>query len=238
MNLELLARDAVKGVERGDVLIVVDVLRCSSTIVTALANGALGLIPVATLKEALKHREKHPEYVLAGERNGLKPEGFDLGNSPLEFVPEKVAGKRVVVTTTSGTMALTRSKKAEHVLIGAFLNAQAVAEKSLEIAKKESIGISLILSGRKGNFSLEDFLCAGAIISNLGNKVELSDAAVASLLSFEKACDHLYENVLKGEHARYLVSIGFEGDVEFCCRINHNPSIIPIYKNEVVTLLS
>jgi len=228
INLELTAKDAVKGVERGDIIVVIDVLRCSSTIITSLANGAASMIPVETLKEALEIRKNHPRYVLAGERNGLKPKGFDLGNSPLEFAPEKVAGKNITVTTTSGTRALIHSKKARWVLIGAFLNTKTVAARSLEIARKEKVGISLVLSGTKGRFSLEDFICAGAIIENLSSEeVRLSDAVSAASLSFRQVRDHLYETILRGEHAQYLLRLGLKDDVEFCCRVNYYPEIVP-----------
>jgi len=241
INLELFARDAVKGVKRGDVIIIIDVLRCSSTIITALANGAASIIPVETLKEAEKLRKKYPEYILAGERRGIKPKGFNLGNSPLEFTSEKVSRKNVILTTTSGTKALTRSKNAKWVLIGAFLNAKAAAEKSLKIAKDEEAGITLVSSGRKGSFSLEDFLCAGAIVENLGKlnkgEIELSDAAFAADLSFQQAHNQLYKNISKGEHARYLTKIGLERDVKFCSQLNCY-QIVPFYRDGIITIFS
>jgi len=234
----LVAKAAFEGVERGAVIVVIDVLRCSSTIVASLANGASSVIPAETVKEARKFRESHPGSILAGERGGLKPKGFDQGNSPLEFTSKTVAGKSIILTTTSGTKALIRSKKAEWVLVGALLNAKRVAEKSLDIAQKEKGGISLTLAGTKGGFSLEDFICAGAIIENLGDEeVRLSDAASAASLSFRGARDRLYENILKGQHAQNLVRLGFEDDVEFCCRLDYS-SVVPIYRNGVITSLS
>lgn len=238
INLGLVPKDTAKAVEREDIIIVIDVLRCSSTIVTALANEALDVTPVETLREALKLRGSHLGYVLAGERRGLKPKGFDLGNSPLEFTSEKVAGKHVVLTTTSGTKALIRSREAGSVLIGALVNARAVAEESLEMAEKEGVGISLILAGKKGRFSLEDFVGAGAIIKYLGNEVRPSDAASAASLSFQRAHSDLCGTLLKGEHAQHLVGLGLEDDVEFCSRLNCYSSVVPIYRNGVVALLS
>ncbi|MDH5596295.1 MAG: 2-phosphosulfolactate phosphatase, partial [Candidatus Bathyarchaeota archaeon] len=122
LNLELSAKDTLKAVSRKDVLVVIDVLRCCSTIVMALANGAKEVIPTKTIREAQALHKKHPEFLLAGERKGLKPIGFNLGNSPLEFSSNIVKEKHVVLTTTSGTKAICSSKKARWVLIGAFFN--------------------------------------------------------------------------------------------------------------------
>jgi 2-phosphosulfolactate phosphatase len=139
---------------------VIDVLRSSSTIINALANGANYIIPTATLKEAYKLHMLHPDYLLVSERRRHKPEGFNLGNSPLEFTPEQINGKNMIMTTTSGTIALTRCRQAELIFIGAFLNVSSVAEKAIKIAKMKEIGVSFVLADEKGRFSLEDFTCA------------------------------------------------------------------------------
>ncbi len=237
VNLEFVAKDAVKAVQRGDIVIIIDVLRCSSTIVTALANGTKGIIPVETLKEAWAHRRGYPEFLLAGERKGLKPKGFDLGNSPLEFSPETVKEKNIILTTTSGTKAICSARKGKKVLIGAFLNAKAVAEAALKIAEKEKAGISIALSGKMGRFSIEDFLCAGAIISSLPTeKVELSDAALSALLAFQQARKSLSIIVQRGSHARYLESIGFKEDVLFCSRMNVF-RVVPVLEGETIVPL-
>jgi len=212
-------------------------LRCSSSILNAFANGAKEVIPTKTLREAYKLRNEHPEYLLAGERRGLKPQGFDFGNSPLEFTWEKVHGKTLIFTTTSGTTALTRSKTAKWVLIGAFLNAESVATKAIEISERKEIGISIVLSGRKGHFSLEDFLCGGAIVEKLHKKkVDLSDASFAALLAFKRTEDSICENVMMGEHARELIKLGFKKDIEFSCQLGLF-KIVPVYKDGIIKLL-
>lgn len=231
VNLEFFGKNAVKGEEKDHIIIVIDVLRCSSTIIAALANGATGIIPVETIKEALSLRETNPQFLLAGERNGIKPISFDMGNSPLEFKRRKVSGRQIVITTTNGTRALARSQDAKWVLIGAFLNTESVAKKATLIAQKEGVGISIISSGKKSSFSLEDFICAGAIVDNLKNgEIKLSDAAIAASLSFEHARSCLYETVMKGEHAKYLTSLGFIKDIEFSCKYCYY-SIVPIFLN-------
>jgi len=236
--VEFTAKDTAKAVKRRDIIIVIDVLRCSSTMITALANGAKGIIPVETIKEAWAHRKEHPEFLLAGERRGLKPKGFDLGNSPFNFSSETVEGKQIILTTTSGTKAISSAKKGRKVLVGAFLNVEAVADAALKIAEKEQAGISIVLSGKMGRFSLEDFLCAGAIINSLSTKkVELSDAALAALLAFQQAREYLSAIVQRGSHARYLESIGFEEDVRFCSRINVF-QVVPVLEGETMVPLN
>ena len=235
--VEFTAKDVVKAVKRKDVVVVIDVLRCCSTIITALANGVEGVLPTRTVKEARALHEVFPEFLLAGERRGLKPRGFNLGNSPYEFSPEAIKGKRVIMTTTSGTKAIALSKNARWVLIGAFLNAEAVAKAALTIAERETTGISLLLFGRSGRFSLEDFICAGLIVENLlTNKVQLDDAALASLLAFQQSRQSLYTILQNGRHAQYLRTIGFEDDVKFCSKINVF-KIVPFLSNGMVVPL-
>ena len=236
-DLVFTEKDIAKAVQRGDVIIVIDVLRCSSTIVTALANAAEGVIPTKTVKEARAFHKKHPEFILAGERGGIKLKGFDLGNSPLEFSPQKVKGKHIILTTTSGSKAIISSKKAKHVLTGAFLNAEATAKAASKIAEREETGISLISSGTRGHFSLEDFICAGAIAEGLSaDNVEYSDAVSAALLAFQQARKSLERVIQSGHHARYLISQGFEEDVKFCCQLNVF-KIVPFLKDGTVVPL-
>jgi 2-phosphosulfolactate phosphatase len=184
INLKFAAKEANSAVKRGDLIIVIDVLRCSTSIINALANGAKTVAPTITLKEAYAFHSQHPNYLLAGERKGCKPKGFDLGNSPPEFISERVRGKSLIMTTTSGTVALVRSRGAKWVFVGAFLNAASVARKAAEIAEDEGTNVSMVLSGEGGQFSLEDFICAGAIAEGLSvSKVCCSDEALAAFLA-------------------------------------------------------
>ena len=236
VDLEFLARDAGKAVGRGDLIVVIDVLRSGTSILNALTNGAREAVPAMTLKEAYKLRSRHPTYLLAGERGGHKPKGFDLGNSPLEFTRERVGGKVFVITTTSGTAALVRSQAARWVLVGTFLNARAVAKKAEEIAAREAVGVSFVLSGEKGKFSLEDFLCAGAIAKDFASDdVRFSDKVQAALLAFRHAENDLTGSVMKAKHAEHLVQQGFKKDVAFSCRLNVSQTV-PIYARGKITL--
>jgi len=237
-NLVFTAKDIAKAVQRKDIIIVIDVLRCCSTVVTALANGAEAVIPTKTVKEALALHKKHPDFILAGERKGVKPKGFDLGNSPLEFSPKKVKRKHIILTTTSGTKAIISSKKAKYVFTGTFLNAEVTAKAALEIAERKKTGISLISAGTNGRFSLEDFICAGAIAKGFSaGNIEHSDAVSATLLAFQQASKSLDRVIQSGYHARYLISQGFEKDVKFCCRLNVF-QIVPFLKGETIVPLN
>jgi len=236
VDIEFAAKDALKAVNSGDSIIAVDVLRCSSSIVSALANGVKAVIPVETLEEAYKLREQHPDYFLAGERGGRKPKGFDLGNSPLEYVCDIVEGKTVIMTTTSGSAALVRCRRAEHVLVGAFLNAEAVAEKAMEIALRNKVNVSFVLAGERGLFSLEDFLCAGAVASKFpAGRFNFSDKVLAAVLGFEHVRGALSEYVRRSRHAGHLVELGFKKDIEFSCKLDHF-GIVPVYKDGRITL--
>jgi len=239
VTTEFLAKDAHKAAKRGDLIIVVDVLRCTSTVVTALANGAREIIPVKSLREARRMRAENPSYLLAGERGGLKPSGFDLGNSPLEYMREKVFGKTIVLTTTSGTKALNNSKGARWVLVGSFLNLNAVSEKALSIAISEGTDICIVQSGTNGEFSLEDFICAGAIIDSLNSltkgDVNLSDAAKAALLGFTYVKNDLCASIMRSRHSTRLIKMGFIEDIRFSCQMNLFP-ITPFYNGRSITL--
>lgn len=236
VDLELWARDAGKAVGRGDLIVVIDVLRSGTSILNALINGAEAVIPAWSLKEAYELRNQHPEYLLVGERGGHMPKGFDLGNSSLEFTRERINGKRLVMTTTSGTAALVRSRLARWVLVGVLLNAKAVARKAEEIVAKEGAGISLVLAGEKGGFSLEDFLCAGAIAEEFSaGSVGLSDKVQAALLTFRQAKNNLTGSVMEAEHAKHLIRLGFKRDVDFSCHLNLLRAV-PTYSRGTIKL--
>lgn len=236
VEIEFWARDADKAVKREDVIIIIDVLRSCTSILSAFTGGAKSVIPVASLREAYRLRSQNPEYVLAGERGGYKPKGFDLGNSPLEFTSEKVNEKSLVMTTTSGTSALVRCQLAKWTLVGAFLNAAATAEKAEEIAAKEGVGVSFILAGDRGRFSLEDFLCAGAITGRFtGARVCFSDRAKAAFLSFRQVENDLCENIMEAEHAKHLMKLGLKRDIAFSCKLN-SLQIVPVYEHGRITL--
>jgi 2-phosphosulfolactate phosphatase len=176
---------ALKNRKLDDTLCVVfDVFRATSSLVTALANGAEALIPVGEIPEALALKEKTPGVLLAGERDGFRigaaltgGTDFDLGNSPREFTKEKVAGKTIIMTTTNGTRALRSCAHARMVLIGSFLNLQATADFVLRMSPENLL---LICSGTHEQTAYEDALGVGALCDLLGNNLSqngISDSA-------------------------------------------------------------
>ncbi|MBT7728610.1 MAG: 2-phosphosulfolactate phosphatase [Planctomycetaceae bacterium] len=150
----------------GGIAIVVDVLRASTTIVTALEEGAAFVKPVSGVDEA--RRLKHGDFsscLLGGERGGLRIAGFDLGNSPAEYTHSVVAGRGVLMTTTNGTLAIERCEAAREILVGSFVNRTSVARSAFLLASKYGIdAIHLVCAGTDGEETDEDILGAGAIV--------------------------------------------------------------------------
>jgi 2-phosphosulfolactate phosphatase len=201
----------------GTACVVFDVLRATSTFVTALHHGASAIIPVSEISEAMDIGKKRPDVLLGGERNGVKirtAEGeFDFGNSPREYTPEKVKGKTIVSTTTNGTRALRACVHAKTVLAGSFLNLGATA-KFLRDQNFENV--LLVCAGTRENTALEDVLAAGALGEILG-AAELSDSAQIALATFCQAKGDLAGTISTSENAQRLLAIPeLREDVAFC----------------------
>ncbi len=149
----------------GKTTVVIDVLRASSTIVTALQNGAKEVIPVASVEFAVKISGGMfgGQTLIGGERNTKKIEGFALGNSPLEYTPDIVSGKSIIIYTTNGSRAIVKAKFSEHLFVASFHNLSAVANQLLHIGND----IEILCSGRSNAFSMEDTICAGRLIAEI-----------------------------------------------------------------------
>jgi 2-phosphosulfolactate phosphatase len=161
------------GAVAGGIAVVIDVLRASTTIVTALAHGAAAVAPRRSIEEALAAAADRPGAVLGGERGGVMIAGFDLGNSPLEYAPDRVAGRPVVITTTNGTAALAVCRDAAEVLVGAIVNRTAVAATARRLAAERGCeAIHLVCAGTDGQVTEEDVLAAGAILDAAGRDSE------------------------------------------------------------------
>jgi len=195
------------SVVKDKTVVVVDVLRATSTIVTALANGAKEVVPVKTVEEALTMKKKG--ILVCGERNAKKVDGFDLGNSPLEYKRELVLGKTIVLTTTNGTQVIERVE-GDSVIAASFLNVSAVVEYL-----KEKENITIVCAGTSGDFSLEDFLLAGMIVKRM-KREDLLDGALVAMRYFESVQNIREEIKRFSSHAKRLISLGFEKDVDFC----------------------
>jgi 2-phosphosulfolactate phosphatase len=201
-------------VVRGAHVAVVDVLRATTTIATALANGAAGVIPVAEPEDAiaLGHRLGRDRVLFCGERDSVGIEGFDLDNSPASFTPGAVAGKTLVMTTSNGTRALRGVAGAASVRAAALVNRDAVAAALAE----ESGDVAIVCAGEAHGFALEDAIGAGALVDALlarDRDVELLDGARAAALLYRAVAARLPEAVASADHAQALAEKGFAADV-------------------------
>lgn len=220
------------------IVIVIDVLRATSVITTALKNGAEKVIPVVTVEEALQLKKNlNQNALLGGERKAIKPEGFDMGNSPLEYVADKVCGKTVILTTSNGTKAIKSCQNAKDIIIGCFLNAKAVAREV--VSRSQALGgdvdIVLLCAGTLGNFSLDDIVCAGAIIERivkLHQDLEFSDLATVARLLYQSTSDKIYNLISIAKHYKTLKELGFEKDVDYCLQ-QDILDIVPIYDKAI-----
>lgn len=216
--------------------VVIDVLRATTTIVTALQNGAKEIIPVNSVEFAMQFSGNSfkGHTLLGGERNALKIEGFSLGNSPLEYTEENVKGKSIVLFTTNGSKAILKAKFSEKLFVLSFLNMAAVADKILNLNED----LEILCSGNYGKFSFEDSACAGMLISILKEKNEsiiINDASKVCNLIYKQNKKKL-ENMLKStEHGQKLVSSGFNKDIEFAAQQSIY-DIVPYYSSGIIKI--
>jgi 2-phosphosulfolactate phosphatase len=207
--------------------VVIDVLRATSTITAALANGARAILPVVTPEEAFEQVAELPAeaVLLGGERRSVRIEGFHLGNSPLEYTHTKVSGKTIIFTTTNGTRAVRRAAGAAHLLIASFLNVSAVAARTLELGKD----LTILCAGTHDRFSLEDTACAGALVSALSGPdidLELCDLSTVARLLYESYQGRLAELLHLSAHGQNLAKLGLSDDLVFCAQAD-SLAIVP-----------
>lgn len=198
-------------------VIAIDLLRATSTIITALENGAKGIIPVETLLEAEQINQKIKNSLLAGEREGVKIKGFALGNSPIEFTPNRVRNKTVILCTTNGTKTLLKCQGADKVFIGSFLNRKACLDYVAKLQKD----ILLLCAGRKNGPAQEDSICAGAYVKYLRNnfyKMHFSNLAMEAYYLYQTLGNSLHDMVYKSPSGQNLISMGLKVDIDFCLR--------------------
>jgi len=193
------------------IVVVVDILRATSCMVSGFSNGVTEIIPVSTLEECKALQEKG--YLAAAERNGSKAVGFDLGNSPFEYLDSKMKGEKVAVTTTNGTLAINKSLAAKEILIGAFLNLNAL----VEYLKNKEEDIIILCAGWKGKFNLEDTLFAGALAHQLKEDFQFAcDAPLAAEAMYLTAKKDMMNYMRDSSHAKRLSKLNVVKDIEFC----------------------
>ena len=217
----------------GGVAVVIDVLRASTTIVVALANGAARVIPCGDVETArrLATEDRSGNTLTGGERGGVKIEGFDLDNSPASYSRDRVAGKTIVFTTTNGTAALLRTDGAARVLIGAFVNRQAV----VETLHADGRPIHLICAGTDGRLTSEDLLGAAAIAAGLSrfDDVEMWDNSTkGAAQNWPEGIPAklLIDSLRRSSGGRNLVELGFDQDIVRAAEVD-SISVVPEYSS-------
>ncbi|WP_026881787.1 2-phosphosulfolactate phosphatase family protein [Clostridium akagii] len=215
IDIIISADDIKEDKIQGKSVVVIDVLRATSVIVTAISNGCKKVIPVVDVDAAREIASKDRNmYLLGGERKALKIEGFDFSNSPLEYKASIVNGKTVVMTTTNGTRAIKGSTAAKNIIIGAMINAKAVSARLKELNND----VVIVNAGTYGQFSIDDFICAGYIISLLNEKssLEFTDIATTALYVYEQNKD-ITSFIKYASHYNVIKDLGLYEDLKYCC---------------------
>lgn len=215
------------------IVVIIDILRATSAICTAFENGAEKIIPVATVEEALEYKKKG---VLAGaERNAIKVEGFDFGNSPYDYMGDHVKGKTIVLTTTNGTQAIEAARNAYKVVIGSFLNIDTLCEWLMQ----EQRSILLLCSGWKNKFNLEDALFAGAVTEELvkrSDRFKLGDGCLALKYLYQMAQEDPNKFLNYSSHKERLAALGLKKDIRYCLTPNQT-NVIPVLEGDSLVRL-
>ncbi|TAE00463.1 MAG: 2-phosphosulfolactate phosphatase [Bacteroidetes bacterium] len=197
----------------GKIAIIVDILRATSCMVAGLGSGVKSIMPFAD--QYACEQMKKQNYVIAGERNGEKIEGFDIGNSPFSFMEQK--NKAIAMTTTNGTQAISMAKNAHTIIIGAFLNLSAVKNFVL----KQDKDLLIICAGWKGRFSMEDSLFAGALAEVLEKDFfPEDDSVLAAKILYKNSKSNILEALKEGSHYQRLKRLNLDKDIEFCTKID------------------
>lgn len=232
MKIEVVSKvDEVKFDEiNHKTVIVIDVLRASSTIVAALAHGASEVIPVETIGQARSYQGE--QYILAGERYGKRVSGFPLTNSPTEMANTPLNGHSLVLTTTNGTRAIHKSWKADAILIGSFLNGLACARMAHQLRKD----ITILCAGSRQEFALEDGICSGYLVSLLQQTISdliINDFGLAMLASYQGYKNDLFQVLRTTATGKRLVQAGNEEDIDFCAQKDLY-SFVPTVRTESI----
>lgn len=207
------------------VVVVVDILRATSCITAGIACGIKSIIPVASLDECKKLQRQG--MVAGAERDGKKAEGFDLGNSPFDYMDDRLRGKTVAMTTTNGTQAIEGAKNAYQIVIGSFLNLSTL----VNFLSTQERDLLVLCAGWKGKFNLEDTLFAGALVENLLEHFESEDdAALAAGKLYLLAKSDLLTFISNSSHVNRLKRLNIEKDLEFCLKPDQF-EVIPILQN-------
>ena len=205
-------------------VVVVDILRATSCMTTAFAHGIASITPFAKMEDCLAMKAKG--YFTAGERDGKKVDGFDFGNSPFEYMDEKLKGQKIAFTTTNGTQAIAKSAGAHEIIIGSFLNLSAI----VNYLSQTSDNILVVCAGWKGKVNLEDTLFAGAVVELLKDQFQPEcDAPVAAQHLYNQAKHDLVDYLKDSSHVKRLAKLNIFKDIEYCLTPDQY-SVVPVLK--------
>jgi 2-phosphosulfolactate phosphatase len=211
-------------------VVVVDILRATSCMTTAFAHGVEAIAPFAKLEDCLAMKSKG--FYTAGERDGKKVDGFDLGNSPFEYMDEKLKGQKIAFTTTNGTQAIVRALGARQIIIGSFLNLSGVVDH----LRKSNEDILIVCAGWKGKVNLEDTLFAGAVVEKMKNELTLAcDAPLAAKHLYNAAKDDMVAFLRESSHVKRLARLNIYKDIEFCLTPDQY-AVVPLLVENYLTL--
>jgi 2-phosphosulfolactate phosphatase len=218
----------------GRAAVAVDVFRATTTLVAACAAGCARIVPMSDRDAAVAAAAQYPsaEVLLAGERGGRMIEGFDLGNSPLEYVAERVAGRTLIFTTTNGTEAMLHARRAPVAAVAALVNVAAAARWALD----QDRDLTVLCAGERRAFSLEDAVCAGLLVGHVLAEVgsaDVTDAALAVLRLGEHYAGRLDRLAVECEWGRHLARHGQGADLEVCLRLDTSPQV-PVFEGGVI----
>ena len=214
-------------------MVVIDVLRATTSITTALAAGAERVIPARTVEAARAEAARVPGSLLCGERRGLPPPGFDLGNAPGEFGPEAVAGRRLVFTTTNGTAAIEAARGGGSLWLACFRNARAAARAVADDAARRGSGVTIVCAGRRGRVSMDDAWCAGHLVTRLAEVVEgatLTDGARAAEALRAELGPPTAAGLARTAAGQALRAIGRTADLRACAAVD-DLEVVPVWRD-------
>jgi len=228
------------GDTTGRLVIIVDVLRASTTVATALGNGARTVLPLEGADEVIVRSKEfaRSQIILAGEQKMQPITGFDLGNSPQDFTKAAVEGKTILITTTNGTRALLGVQGARDIVIASYVNFTAVLAM-MKVAASSNTDIAIICAGEEGGFTLEDAACAGRYVRSIpkrADSVQVNDAASASVLIEKKYGDNIAKVFKESNHGKALEEAGFGDDLDAAAEVDSYP-VVPIYQERQITKL-
>ena len=216
-----------KHADDHNLVVIVDILRATSSICAAIHNGVKAILPVATIDEAREMKQQG--YMVASERDGYVLDFADFGNSPFNFTPEIVKGKEIVYSTTNGTRCIHMASHSKAVLIGSFLNISSLADWLIQ----QNSPVLIFCASWKDRFSLEDTVFAGALAERLlssGKFESTCDAVTASLDLWSIAKNNLLGYVDKAAQKGRLASKGLDDSIEYCLTADQT-RVIPVFKD-------